>query len=85
MQQQLVNNYKISNLEKYKIDAKKEFNVSVNASLFYCSLNSKSDTTCNELDFYTKEKLKTFGWKAHKFVSNIDAYQKFKDFDGKCQ
>ncbi len=85
LQQQLVNNYKISNLEKYKIDAKKEFNVSVNASLFYSMLNSKSDITCTELDFYTKQKLKTFGWKSNKFVSNIDAYQKYTDFDGKCQ
>lgn len=85
LHRQTVNNYKIANLRKYKIDAKKEFNVSVNASLFYCKLNSKSDRLCNEYDFYTKEKIKTFGWLADKFVSNTETYSKYQDFDGICQ
>ena len=85
LQRQIVNNYKITNLEKYIIDAKKEFNVSVNASLFYCKLNSKSDKLCAEYDFYTKEKSKIFGWVNDKFVSNTDTYQKYSNFDGLCQ
>jgi len=85
LQRQITNNYKITNLEKYIIDAKKEFNVSVNASLFYCKLNSKSDKLCAEFDFYTKEKFKTFGWINNKFVSNTDTYQKHANFDGICQ
>ncbi len=85
LQRQIANNYKITNLEKYIIDAKKEFNVSVNASLFYCKLNSKSDKLCAEFDFYTKEKIKEFGWINDKFVSNTDTYQKYANFDGICQ
>jgi len=85
LQRQIVNNYKITNLEKFIIDAKKEFNVSVNASLFYCKLNSKSDKLCAEFDFYTKEKIKEFGWVNDKFVSNTDTYQKYANFDGICQ
>ncbi len=85
LHRQIVNNYKISNLEKYNINAKKEFNVSVNARLFYCKLNSKPDTLCSEFDFYSKEKLKVFGWIKNKFVSNTKTYQKYKDFDGVCQ
>lgn len=34
------NRYKISEIEKHCIDSKKEFNVSVEAALFYCKLNS---------------------------------------------
>ncbi len=85
LQRQIVNNYKITNLEKFIIDAKKEFNVSVNASLFYCKLNYKSDKLCAEFDFYTKEKIKEFGWVNDKFVSNTDTYQKYANFDGICQ
>ncbi len=85
LQRQIVNNYKITNLEKYIINAKKEFNVSVNASLFYCKLNSKPDKLCAEFDFYTKEKFKTFGWINNKFVSNTNTYQKYTNFDGICQ
>ncbi|MEA3452639.1 MAG: hypothetical protein U9Q83_12165 [Bacteroidota bacterium] len=85
LHRQTVNNYKITNLRKYKIDAKKEFNVSVNASLFYCKLNSKSDRLCNEYDFYSKDKIKTFGWLNDKFVSNTKTYSKYQDFDGTCQ
>ncbi len=82
---QIINNYKISNLKKYLIDAKKEFNVSVNASLFYCKLNSKSDKLCAEYDFYSHNRLKTFGWINNKFVSNTKTYNKYSDFDGTCQ
>ena len=77
--------HKIGEIEKYKINAKKEFKVSVNASLFFCNLNTKPAFTCSEYDFYTKEKLKTFGRTNNKFVSNIETYQKHKNFDGKCQ
>lgn len=77
--------HKIGEIEKYKINAKKEFNVAVNASLFFCNLKTKPVLNCSEYDFYTKEKLKTFGWTNDKFVSNIKTYQKHKNFDGKCQ
>ncbi len=84
LHRQTVNNYKISNIQKFKIDAKKEFNVSVNASLFYCKLNSKSEKICTEHNFYSDEKLKTFGWVNNKFVSDIEKYNKYRNFDGIC-
>jgi hypothetical protein len=79
------NKYSISDIEKHCIDSKKEFNVSVEASLFYCKLNTKPKHTCTEYSFYnnTKPTLQ-FGWLNDKFVSNIDTYFHTKNIDGEC-
>ncbi len=77
-------NYKIGEIEKYCIDSKKEFNVSVEAALFYCKLNSNPNYECNEFDFYSLEKKIGFGWLNTKFVSNLADYNKTKDIDGIC-
>lgn len=72
--EQKTKKFQIAKIEKYCIDSKKEFNVSVEASLLYCKLNSDPTFDCKEIDFYTfKSKLK-FGWLNSKFVSNIDNY-----------
>ena len=78
------NNYAISEIEKYCIDSKKEFNVSVEASLFYCKLNSKPQYYCKESNFYENTERTSFGWIDDKFVSNIDTYFHTKDIDGEC-
>lgn len=79
------NRYKISEIEKHCIDSKKEFNVSVEAALFYCKLNSLSTFDCTEFDFYNNEKSQLkFGWLNDKFVSNIDTYIHTKEIDGEC-
>lgn len=79
------NRYKVSAIEKHCINSKKEFNVSVEAALFYCKLNSLPTFECTEFDFYNnlKSPLK-FGWLNDKFVSNIDTYIHAKEIDGKC-
>ena len=85
--------YPISELEKLCIDSKKEFNVSVEACLFSCNLNSEIEFECSEFDFYSQNELRTerrkdqrkakrFGWFNGKFVSNIDTYIDTKDIDG---
>lgn len=84
------NRYKISAIEKHCIDSKKEFNVSVEAALFYCKLNSLPTFDCTEFNFYNNQKPQLkFGWlnernAAHKFVSNIDIYIHTKEIDGEC-
>ncbi len=76
-------NYKIAELQKLTIDTKKEFNVSVEASLLYCKLNETSEFVCNEFDFNNHSKLvNQFGWVQDKFVSNIDLYKQSNDIDG---
>lgn len=79
------NRYKIAFIEKQCIDSKKEFNVSVEAALFYCKLNSNPFLNCNEFNFYdNKTSYLKFGWLSDKFVSNIDTYIHTKEIDGKC-
>jgi hypothetical protein len=83
--EQNTNHYKIASIEKQCIDSKKEFNVSVEASLFYCKLNSIPEFFCEEFNFYENNKPRQkFGWLKDKFVSNIDTYFHTKEIDGEC-
>lgn len=82
---QAINKYTISDIEKHCIDSKKEFNVSVEASLLYCKLKSEAHNFCTEYEFYNNQKPRLkFGWLNNKFVSNIDAYFRAKNIDGEC-
>jgi len=82
---QFTKKYPIDNIEKHCIDSKKEFNVSVGASLFYCKLNSNPELDCTTFNFYNNSDANlNFGWLSDKFVSNIDAYSNAKQIDGKC-
>jgi len=85
IQDQKQNKFRISKSEKLNIDSKKEFNVSVNACLFLTHLNSKSEFICTELDFYTRNKLTTFGWYKDKFVYSIQDYDESSIIDGKSK
>ncbi|OFX40358.1 MAG: hypothetical protein A2X08_10400 [Bacteroidetes bacterium GWA2_32_17] len=76
--------YRVGEIEKYCIDSKKEFNVSVEAALLYCQLNSNPSIKCNEFDFYSLEKRLSFGWLNSKFVSNLADYNETKEIDGVC-
>lgn len=72
----------ISDIQQYNIDAKREFNVSVSASLLYCSFRDKAEKQCIVKDFYTKQKLQEYGWINNNFVSDIAAYQNYTFIDG---
>jgi hypothetical protein len=79
------NHFHISPLEKYVIDSKKEFDVSVDAALFYCQLNNTLSYECAEFDFYHQQSPQlTFGWVNNKFVSNIENYSFNNHVDGEC-
>jgi len=77
------NNFRIANAEKLNIDAKKEFNVSVNASLFITELNQEPELTCIEYDFYSHKQITIFGWHKNKFVNSKDDYHLASVIDGK--
>ena len=76
--------FKIGQIEKLNIDAKQEFNVSVNACLFQARFNQKPNLTCIERDFYTNEEQTIFGWYNEKFVHSVKKYEKVQTIDGKC-
>ncbi|MEM1119067.1 MAG: hypothetical protein AAGJ18_01375, partial [Bacteroidota bacterium] len=73
----------IGGMQKLKIDAKKEFNVSVDACLFLTTFNVTPEFTCKELDFYSKEPTTEFGWFREKFVHSIVDYKAVQHIDGK--
>lgn len=83
---QKLRQYKISNLQKLPIDSKKEFNASVEASLFYCEFNKSVDFVIRDLDF-DKGIIRTssFGWVGNHFVSDIEKYMFCSDIEGNCQ
>ena len=77
------NKFRIGQTENLNIDSKKEFNVSVNACLFLTHLNCEPELTCTAFDFYTKNKLTTFGWYKDKFVYSVQDYDESSIVDGK--
>lgn len=82
---QRLRGYRISDLRKLTIDSKKEFNVSVEASLFFCKLNENPESTCKEFNFYAPTKLNNiFGWVKDKFVSDVEHYKHSCEIDGTC-
>lgn len=82
---QLQRKYKISDIEKLTIDSKKEFNVSVEASLLFCKLNKSPHYTCKEYNFYQSAPfIKEFGWVSGKFVSDTGLYRHSSYIDGDC-
>ncbi len=79
------NNYRIGDSEKLNIDSKKEFNASVDACLFVTKLNTEPHFTCQELNFYTRQKLSVFGWHKNNFVYSVTEYLNAKDIEGRSQ
>ena len=76
--------FRISNLRAFQIDAGREFDVGVEASLFVMDMGvSNSAFTCQVA---TLDKpycvTRRFGWLDEKFVSDIEGYQSISGLDG---
>lgn len=73
----------ISRISMYHFDAKKEFNVSTDASLLLIEINDKKwDSKVHEFELSEPlKKINIFGWVENHFVSNIDNYQELIKFD----
>jgi hypothetical protein len=78
-------NYRVANTRALKFDAKREFNVSVEASLLVLELGrANSRYTCAVASLAEPHTIeKSFGWTNGKFVSNVDAYAANARLDGK--
>ena len=70
----------------YLFNAKKEFNVIVDACLFVCKLTGykhKQNFQCRVFNIDNPEiEIKRYGWFEDKFVSNISKYEKTRAIDG---
>jgi len=82
--EQKKNKYPIADIEKHTINAKKEFDAAVDASLFVCKFNSAPEFTATEFDFYTSKPRVTLGWVNNKFASDTEKYKKYQHLDGIC-
>lgn len=76
-------NFCISNIKTYKIDAKKYFSASVEASLFTCNFNQEDhDLTCESYENIWDNSVSVkFGWYKNKFISNLKAYKNSLKYD----
>lgn len=80
---QAAQTYPIANMEQYNIDAKREFNASVSAALFYGIMGNCSAKQCSVRDFYNwQQHLLTFGWTTNKFVADTELYLSTQEIDG---
>ena len=82
--EQKKNKHSIANIEKHTINAKKEFDAAVDASLFVCKFNSTPEFTAKEFDFYTSKHSVTLGWVNNKFASDTEKYKNYQHLDGIC-
>lgn len=82
LHEQKTNELPINDIQQYNIDAKKEFNVSVAASLLFCTINEAASKHCEIKDFYTLKDIHEYGWVNNNFVSDIGLYQKYSYMDG---
>lgn len=75
----------LPDIRQLTFDTRKEFNVSVAASLLCCTTAFAREKTCELLDLYTGNRLATYGWNDNHFVSNLHTYQETKYIDGESQ
>ncbi|MCF7835440.1 SAM-dependent methyltransferase [Candidatus Gracilibacteria bacterium] len=77
----------INNIKIYEFDSMKEFNVSVDACLFYCEFGNKVKSyQCEVYKLDESEKmLRKFGWHENKFISDLTKYKKIQKLDGVSQ
>jgi len=74
---------KVSNFQQYTFDAKKEFDVATDASAFVASFNQKLLLECKVYSLYEpKREVKRFGWVKDSFVSDIEAYNDTRNYEG---
>jgi hypothetical protein len=74
--------FPVAHLEMVFIDSKKEFNVSVDAGLFFAKFQEEPGWECSVADSFEEPAKSRFGWHDNKFVSNIEKHEQTAFFDG---
>ena len=77
--------FSVSNLRAFQIDAGREFNVGVEASLLVMDMGVTNSAFTCQVATLDKPNCETrrFGWLDEKFVSDIEGYQSISGLDGK--
>ncbi len=76
--------YPIGAMERISIDARKEFNATVDASLFFARLGETPGRECTVFDSFESPAISRFGWSGEKFVSDLEKYETVASLDGVC-
>ena len=82
------NNLSVGNFSIKEIDAKKHFNVNVDACLFFAQglLENRNDKFCKIYSSLHSEKpYKEMGLSNDKIISDINSYKTLMDIDSKCE
>ena len=76
--------YRVANLRTLEIDAAREFNVAVGASVFVAELGStRAEKICRVATLEKPQQIKReFGWVGEKFVADVKKYQVNSTLDG---
>jgi len=77
--------FPMAGMERISIDSPKEFNASVDASLFYAKFQEKAELQCSIAGSFEEPSRfgwPRFGWHGEKFVSDINKYEQASFFDG---
>jgi hypothetical protein len=78
-------NTPISNEELYRIDAKKYFDVAVDACLLMLRKSAEANTTASVFEsLHDTKPVSRFGIEHGELIANLDDYQLNKDLDGSC-
>jgi hypothetical protein len=77
--------FPVADLRALEIDATREFDAAVEASLLVMRLGASEPTrTCRVATLDAPQKsLRVFGWTRNKFVSNVEDYEALPNLDGK--
>jgi len=80
-------NYGVSNIRALQIDASREFDVAVAASLLVMETGASDPAfTCRVASLEQPDRVsRRMGWTRNRFVSNIEAYALSYDLDGRSQ
>ncbi len=76
--------FPIGGMERISVDAKKEFNAAVDASLFFARFREEPGRECTVFDSFDSPPVSRFGWCGDKFVSDLEKYEKTAFLDGIC-
>ena len=77
-------NLKIKSIKMMEFNAKKVFDIACDAVLLYIETGEKCSRTCEIYSLSTNTRIKTIGWHNNKFISNLENYKKYIQFDGTC-
>jgi hypothetical protein len=78
--------FSISNIRIYTIDSKKIFNISVDSCLFVADFGENTELYAEVFNFNSPNVIeKRIGWVNDSFVSDIDKYNEFSNYDTKCE